>query len=397
MLLMKEVVIVSGARTPIGDYLGALKNSDPIDVACAAAAAAIQRSGLGPKDIDEVILGQTVQAGCGGNPARQVQFRCGIPMHGPSACTVNQQCASAMRALEIGVQQITLGKTGSCLVAGLECMSSTPYILKNARQGYRLGNPNDLFDIMVHDGLHCGIAHYHMGLTAENLAEKYGISREEQDFLALMSHTRAVAAVEEGKFKEEIAAVEIKTKKGTAVFDTDEHPNPDTALESLSQLPPVFKKGGTVTAGNSSSLNDGAAAVVIMDGDKAKEMGIKASARVLSTANFGVDPGFMGIGPAYAIPRALEYAGLHLEDVDLFEINEAFAAQFLAVNRELGLDLDRVNVNGSGIGLGHPTGSTGIRLVVTLMHELKRRNARYGAASLCSGGGPSAACIIESI
>jgi len=392
---MREVVIVSGARTAIGDMLGSLKVFTPPQLAGVAGKFAIERAGLKASDIQEVLVGHCLQGGAKGNPARQVQNEIGIPWEAPAA-TINQQCASAMRALEIAAEHIMLGKIDIALVGGMESPSTAPYYLLKARQGYKLFHANDgPYDSLIYDGLNCAIMNYHMGITAENLAERYKIGREEQDELAFTSHQRAIAAIKGGKFKDEVVPVEIKTRRGTAVFDTDEHPRKDVSPENLAVLPPVFKKGGTVTAGNASGLNDGGAAVVVMAREIAQSRGIKPMARILATASFGVHPEIMGIGPVYAIPKALGYAGLAMKDIDYFEINEAFAAQWLACNRELKIDMDRVNANGSGISLGHPTGQTGIRLVITCMYELMRRGGKVGCASLCAGGGPSMATIIE--
>lgn len=394
---MREVVIVGAARTPIGDFMGSLKDIPAVELGAVAGKAAIERAGLKPEDIDEVLIGHCMQGGAKGNPARQVQGLIGIPWESPAA-TINQQCGSAMRAFEIGTQQIILGKCDAVLVGGIENMSQAPYYLLRARQGYRLFHANDgPYDAMIYDGLNCAIMGYHMGVTAENLVEQYGISREEQDKLALLSHQRAVAAIREGKFKAEITPVEVKTRKGVRLFDTDEHPRADVTLEELARMPAVFKKGGTVTAGNASAINDGAAAMVIMAREEAERRGIKPLARVISTASRGVHPSVMGIGPVFAIPRALRFAGLEMKDIDYFEINEAFAAQFLACNRELKIDMDRINANGSGISLGHPVGSTGVRIIVTMLYEMERRGVRYGCASLCCGGGPAIACVIEKL
>jgi acetyl-CoA C-acetyltransferase len=300
-----------------------------------------------------------------------------------------------MRALEIATQQIMLGKTDTALVGGMESPSSAPYYLLKARRGYRLFNADDgPHDSLIHDGLNCAIMGYHMGITAETLAERYKISREEQDELAAISHQRAVAAIKAGKFKNEIVPVEIKSRK-QIMFETDEHPREGLTRESLALLPAVFKKDGTVTAGNSSGLNDGGAAAVLMSRAAADARGITPIARILATASLGVHPEIMGIGPVYAIPKALKYAGLALKDIGYFEINEAFAAQWLACNRELKIDMNKVNANGSGISLGHPTGQTGIRLVISLMYEMLKRGDRYGCASLCAGGGPAMAVVIE--
>lgn len=392
---MREVVIVGAARTPIGDFLGSLKDVPAVDLGKVAAKAALDRAGLNPEQVEDVVAGMVYKAGVKGNPARQVQLGVGIPVEA-AATTVDQQCASAMRAYEIAIQQIMLGKSDISVAVGIESMSRVPYLMLDARQGLRMGN-GTIHDSLLYDALHDAFHNYHMGVTAENLAEQYQITREEQDQLAFLSHQRAVAAIREGKFKDEIAAVEIQTKKGTVVVGTDEHPRPDVSMEGLAKLKPAFKKDGTVTAGNASGINDGAAAVVLMSALKAKEMGVKPLAKVLATASYGVAPEIMGIGPAYAVPKALKYAGLQLEDIEYFEINEAFAAQFLAVNRVLKLDMAKVNANGSGIALGHPVGCTGIRIIVTLLYEMERRGDRLGVASLCVGGGPAMATVVERI
>lgn len=392
---MKEVVIVSGARTPIGDFMGSMKDLNHIQLGAIAARAAIERAGIKPGDVDEVLFGHCLQGGAKGNPARQVQGLASIPWDAPAA-TINQQCASAMRALEIAAEHVMLGKIDTALVGGMESPSSAPYYLMKARRGYRLFDANDgPYDSLIYDGLNCAIMGYHMGITAETLAERYKISRQEQDELAVLSHQRAVKAIKTGKFGNEIVPVEIKSRKGPIMFETDEHPREGLTLESLSRLPAVFKKDGSVTAGNSSGLNDGGAAAVIMSREAADAQGIKPMARILSTAAYGVHPEIMGIGPVYAIPKALKYAGLAMKDIGYFEINEAFAAQWLACNRELKIDMSKVNANGSGISLGHPTGQTGIRLVISLMYEMLKRGDRFGCASLCAGGGPAMAVVIE--
>ena len=390
---MNEVVVVGAARTPIGDFLGALKDISPIDLGVVAVQRALAQAGIAPEKVSELVCGMALKQGQKGNPARQIQLKCGMPVEA-YACTVDQQCGSGMRAFEIASQSIMLGKTEIAAVVGAESMSQAPYLLKNAREGYRMG-PGEMLDSLLYDGLVCAMAGYHMGVTAENLAAKYGISREEQDELALVSHKRAAAAVVEGRFIKEIAPVSITTRKGTMVFQTDEHPRADMTMEKLAAMKPAFKKDGTVTAGNASSLNDGAAALVLMSMEKAKIMGIKPMARLISTANAGVAPEIMGIGPVYAVPKALKYAGLTTADIGYYEINEAFAAQFLAVNRELKLDMGKVNVNGSGIGLGHPVGCTATRIIVSLIYEMQRRKERYGVASLCVGGGPALATVLE--
>lgn len=390
---MREVVIVGAARTPIGDFLGSLKDVPAVELGKIAVKAAIDRAGVAPRQVEDVVAGMVYKAGAKGNPARQVQLGVGIPVE-VAATTVDQQCASAMRAFEIATQQILLGKSDISVAFGLESMSRVPYLLLDARQGLRMGH-GGIHDGLLYDALYDAFHNYHMGVTAENLAEQYQISREEQDQLAFTSHQRAVAAIQEGKFKTEIAPVEIQSKKGTVVVDTDEHPRTDVSMEGLAKLKPAFKKDGTVTAGNASGINDGAASVVLMSAEKAKKMGVKPLAKILATASYGVAPEIMGIGPAYAIPKALKYAGLELKDIEYFEINEAFAAQFLAVNRVLKLDMTKVNANGSGIALGHPVGCTGIRIIVTMLHEMERRDNKLGVASLCVGGGPAMATVVE--
>ena len=392
---MREVVIVSGARTPNGDYFGALKDFTAVDLGVIALKAAIEKAGIDSGLIEEVMGGHIYQAGCKGNTARQVALgaNCNIQT---VASTINQQCASSLRATEILAQEMMLGKIEIGAVVGYESMTNVPYLLPKARSGYKMGN-SEVVDSLLNDALIDAFNNYHMGITAENLAEKYGISREEQDQLALLSHERACRAIKDEKFKQEIVPIEMKSKKETKIFDTDEHPRPDMDLQTLEALRPAFKKDGTVTAGNASSLNDGASALIMMTRDKASELGLKPLARIVSSASASVDPKIMGIGVVPAVERALKYANLSIEDIGYWEINEAFAAQFLAVNRELKLDLENVNANGSGISLGHPVGSTGVRLVLSLIHEMQRRGVQYGCASLCSGGGPAAAMIIEAL
>lgn len=390
---MEEVVIVGGARTPIGDFLGSLKDVSAVELGIAAVKGALEKAGVEPGNVEDVVGGMVYKAGVKGNPARQVQLAVGIPVEA-AATTVDQQCASAMRALEIAMQQMILGKSTVSVVVGMESMSRAPYLLLNGRQGMRLGS-DTIQDHLLYDALIDPTMGYHMGVTAENLAEKYNITKDEQDELAVLSHSRAIAAIKEGKFKDEIVPIEIKTRKGTTMVDQDEHPRADISLESLAKLKTAFKQGGTVTAGNASGLNDGAAALVLMTASKAKKLGLKPIAKILATASYGVAPEIMGIGPAYVIPKALKYAGLELKDIDYFEINEAFAAQFLAVNRELKLDMGKVNANGSGIALGHPVGCTGVRIIVTMLNEMKRRGSKYGVASLCVGGGPAMATVVE--
>lgn len=387
-----DVVVVGMARSPIGSFLGALSSVSAMNLVKTVAEAALKRSGVKSADVDEVVLGTVFKHGMKGNPARQVQIDLGIPAAGP-AVTVEQQCASSLRALEIACQQILLEKTQTALVCGVESMSNVPYLLLNARKGLRMG-PSVVEDAMQYDGLIDVFSGESIMRTAENVAERYQISREEQDGYAFLSQQRASDAIKAGRFKEEIVPIEIKSRKGTAVVDTDEHPRA-TTMEELSALKPAFMENGTVTAGNSSGINDGASAMVIMSSEKARELGLKPLARILSTVTIGCDPEVMGIGPIYAIPKAIELAGLKKNEIDYYEINEAFAAQVLPCLKELNIPLDHVNANGSGIALGHPVGMTGLRLIISGYYELKRRNKRYGCGSLCAGGGPSMAVVYE--
>ncbi|WP_416826293.1 thiolase family protein [Ectobacillus polymachus] len=392
---MREVVIVSAARTPIGDFFGALKDFSAVDLGVTALKAAISKAGVNPDQIEEVVGGHIYQAGCKGNTARQVALGANCSVQ-TVASTINQQCASSLRATEILAQEIMLGKVDVGAAVGYESMTNVPYLLPKARNGLKMGH-GELLDSLLYDALFDAFNNYHMGITAESLAESYDISREEQDHLALLSHERACKANKEGKFKEEIVPIEIKTKKGTVIFDTDEHPKSDINIEALAALRPAFKKDGTVTAGNASSINDGAAALIAMTAEKAKEYGLKPLARIVATASASVDPKIMGIGVVPAVEKVLRFANLQKDDIGYWEINEAFASQFLAVNRELKLDMNKVNANGSGISLGHPVGSTGIRLLISLINEMHRRGVQYGCASLCSGGGPAAAMVIEAL
>lgn len=392
---MRDVVIVGAMRTAIGDFLGSLKDKTAVELGVTALKAAISKAGIDPAQIEEVATGQVLQAGCQGNPSRQVTLGAGCPVETVSL-TVNQQCPSSMRANEIISQEILLGKIDIGAVVGIESMSNAPYLLTKARKGYRMGT-GELQDSLLYDALIDVFCNYHQGVTAENLAVKYNISRQEQDELALLSHQRACAAIAAGKFKDEIVPVEIKTKKGTVIFDTDEHPNPNTNLETLAKLKPAFKKDGTVTAGNASGINDAACAAILMGADKAAELGIKPLARIVATASASVDPSIMGIGVVPAVKRVLKLAGMTKDDIDIWELNEAFAAQFLACNRELQLPMDKVNLNGSGISLGHPVGNTGLKIIIGVINELKRQNKKFGCASLCAGGGPAMATIIEAL
>ena len=394
---MKDVVIVSACRTAIGKFMGSLKDVTARDLAITAGREAIKRAGIPAEIIDEIVMGECLSGMQGSLPARQVGMRVGLP-HRSAAVSVNQNCASGMRAMEIACHNIMLGKTDVGLVIGTENMTGAPYLIPKGRMGYRMG-PGKIEDQLLYDALIDELVPGHMGMTAENIAEEYGITREECDELALISHQRATRAVKDGTFKREIVPVEIKSKKGVKIFDTDEHMIHDANLEAMAKLSPAFKKDGVVTAANSSGINDAAAAAVIMSKGKADEMGIKPLMKLINICSEGVDPKLMGLGPAVAIPKCLEQAGMKYEDVDYWEINEAFAAQFLGVGRMLRdnsgieLSMDNVNLNGSGIALGHPVGCTGLRIIVSLYYELEKMDKTIGGASLCVGGGPAMASL----
>ena len=391
---MTEVVIVAAVRTPIGSFGGSLKDISAVDLGSLVIKNAIERAGLEPEQVDEVIMGNVLGAGLGQNVARQMSVHAGVPVTVP-AFTINKVCGSGLKAVQLAAQAVLCGDAEVVVAGGAENMSQAPYILPNQRWGSRMGNAT-VVDTMLRDGLTDGFEDYHMGITAENVAEQYGITREDQDGFALQSQKRAVAAVEAGRFKEEIVPVEIPQRRGEPlVFDTDEFPRKDVSLEGLSKLRPAFQKDGSVTAGNSSGINDGAAAVVVMSAEKAKELGITALATIKSYASAGLDPKVMGCGPIYASRKALEKAGLTVADLDLVESNEAFAAQACAVTKELNLDLEKVNVNGGAISLGHPIGASGCRILVTLLHEMQKRDAKRGLATLCIGGGMGTALIVE--
>lgn len=390
---MKEVVIAAAARTPIGSFNGSLSGVSAVDLGVVAVEEAIKRAGITPDMVDQTILGCILQAGLGQGVARQIAVKSGIPVEKP-AMTINMICGSGLRTVHLAAQAIISGESDIVVAGGTENMSAAPYLLKNARTGYRMGH-GEIIDSMIYDSLTDIFNNYHMGVTAENLAEKYNISREEQDQFACTSQNRAEATIKEGKFKEEIVPVVIKTRKGDVVVDTDEFPRPGVTVEALAKLRPAFKKDGTVTAGNASGINDGAAAIIVMSKEKADELGIKPLAKIVSYASAGVDPSIMGIGPVPATKLALKRANLTLEDMDLIEANEAFAAQSLAVARELNFDMEKTNVNGGAIALGHPVGASGARILTTLLYEMKRRDAKYGLATLCIGGGMGTALIVE--
>lgn len=393
---MKNVVIASAIRTPIGNFNGSLSNVSAVELGTIAIKAAIEKSGIEISSIDEVIMGQVLQAGQKQNPARQALLRSGISQD-VTAYTVNKVCGSGLKTVALAAQAIRAGDANIIVAGGMENMSQAPYLLDaKARWGHRLGN-GQLNDVILLDALVCAENHYHMGITAENVAKKYGITREQQDEMAVESQRRAVQAIESGAFKSEIVPVTIKVKKKEIIFDTDEFPKKDTTLEGLSSLRPAFDKEGTVTAGNASGINDGAAALVIVEEETAKALGLTILARIKSYASGGVAPDIMGMGPVPASQKALAKAGLTLNDIDLIEANEAFAAQFLAVGKELGFDPEKVNVNGGAIALGHPVGASGARILVTLIHALHARNKTLGLATLCIGGGQGIAMVIERV
>jgi len=391
---MREVVIVSAVRTAIGNFNGALAPLTAQELGAIAVSAALERAGIKGDIVDEVILGNVLQAGLGQNPGRQAAVKGGIPVDVPSY-TINKVCGSGLKAVNLAAQSIRAEDAEVVLAGGFESMSNAPYLLeKQARWGYRMGNAK-VIDEMIQDGLWCAFNDYHMGITAENVAEKFGISRADQDELSFESQDKAVKAIASGAFKKEIVPVTIKGKKGDVIFDTDEFPRASTTKESLGGLRPAFKKDGTVTAGNASGINDGSAALVVMSADKAKALGLKPLARILGYGSGGVDPSIMGMGPVEATRKALAKAGLTIADMDLIEANEAFAAQFLAVGRELGFTKEKVNVNGGAVALGHPIGASGARILVTLLHALAARGGKRGLATLCIGGGQGVATVVE--
>lgn len=390
---MKEAVIVSAVRTAIGSFNGTIGSFSAVDLGSLVIKAAIERADIDKTKVEEVVFGNVLQAGLGQNPARQAAVKAGLPVEVPSY-TINKVCGSGLKSVNLAAQSILAGDADIVVAGGMESMTNAPYLLGGqARWGYRMGH-SKVIDTMIQDGLWCAFNDYHMGITAENVAAQYNISREAQDLLAYESQKKAASAIASGAFKAEILPILIKSKKGELLFDTDEYPK-DTTSETLSKLRPAFKKDGTVTAGNASGINDGAAALVIMSHDKAKELGVKPLARIRSYASGGVDPSIMGMGPVSATRKALAKAGLTVKDLDLVEANEAFAAQFLAVGKELAFDSEKVNVHGGAIALGHPIGASGARILVTLLHALQQRNGKIGLATLCIGGGQGVATIIE--
>ncbi|SKC35601.1 acetyl-CoA C-acetyltransferase [[Eubacterium] yurii] len=391
---MKNVVIASAVRTPVGSFGGALKPLSGIDLGVVAAKEAIKRAGIDPAKIDEVILGNVLQAGLGQNPARQVAINAGIPKEVP-AMTINKVCGSGLRAVSLAAQLIKAGDAEIVLAGGTESMTNSPYVLPKMRYGARMGDTSAV-DVMIKDGLTDAFNGYHMGITAENINDQWKQTREQQDQFAVASQNKAEAAQKAGKFDEEIVGVEIKDKKGNVtVIDKDEFIKYGQTMELLGKLKPAFKKDGSVTAGNASGINDGAACLIVMSEDKAKELGIEPLAKIVSYASAGVDPSIMGIGPVPASTKALEKAGLKIEDIDLVEANEAFAAQSCAVVKELKLDPEKTNVNGGAIAIGHPIGASGARILTTLLYEMKRTGKKKGLATLCIGGGQGTALIVE--
>lgn len=391
---MREVVIVSAVRTPIGTFGGNFKDVSAVSLGTIVAKEAMKRANIKPDMVDEVIFGNVLQAGLGQNVARQISIYSGIPVEVPSY-TVNKVCGSGLKSVTLAAQSIMVGEGDIILAGGTENMSQAPYLLKKARWGQRMGD-GVLEDYMIKDGLWDIFNDYHMGITAENLAEKYNLTREEQDKFALRSQQRAEEAIKSGRFKDEIVPVEVPQRKGDPIIvDTDEHPRFGSTIEGLAKLRPAFKKGGTVTAGNASGINDGAAALVLMAKEKAEELGLKPLATIKAYASAGVDPSIMGTGPIPATKKALEKARLTVEDLDLIEGNEAFAAQSLAVSKELKFDDEKLNVNGGAIALGHPIGASGARILVTLLYEMDKRDAKTGLATLCIGGGQGISIIVK--
>ncbi len=391
---MKEIVIASACRTAIGSFGGSLKGVSTADLGATVVKEAVTRAGIAPEQVDEVIFGCVLQAGLGQNVARQVSIKAGLPIE-CTAMTINIVCGSGLKAVALAANQILAGESDIVVCGGAENMSAAPYAMPAARWGARMNN-TQMIDVTVNDGLWDAFNNYHMGITAENVAEEYGLTREMQDEFAVNSQAKAEAAIKAGKFKDEIVPVVIPQRKGDPiVFDTDEYPKFGTTMDKVAKLRPAFKKDGTVTAANASGINDGAAAFVVMSKEKAEELGIKPLATIVSYATGGVDPKIMGVGPVPASRKALAKAGLTIDDMDLIEANEAFAAQSLAVAKDLGFDMSKVNVNGGAIALGHPVGASGGRILVTLLHEMAKQDATYGLATLCIGGGQGQALIVK--
>lgn len=393
--MVKEIVIAGACRTALGKFGGSLTNTPAVELGAIVIKEAIRRAGIKPEDVDEVLMGNVLQAGLGQSPARQAAVKAGIPVEVP-ALTINNVCGSGLKVVNMAAAMIEAGEADVMVVGGMENMSAAPYALPQARFGYRM-NDGKFVDVMIKDGLWDAFNDYHMGITAENVAEQYGVTREMQDEFAAWSQQKCEAAQKAGKFDEEIVPVPVKVKKEVVEFKVDEFPRQGVTAEGLAKLKPAFKKDGTVTAANASGINDGAAALVIMSAEKAKELGVKPMAKFVAGASAGVDPSIMGVGPVYATRKVLKKAGMELGQIDLFEANEAFAAQSVAVANELGLDKSKVNVNGGAIALGHPIGASGCRILVTLLYELKHSGKKTGLATLCIGGGMGVATIVEAL
>jgi acetyl-CoA C-acetyltransferase len=391
---MRDVVIVSAVRTAIGSFMGALSNTPATELGAIVIKEALNRAGIKGEQVDEVIMGNVLQAGLGQGPARQAAIQAGLPNE-VSSMAINKLCGSGLKAIHLATQAIQTGEAEIIVAGGMENMSLAPYLLMQGRTGYRMGD-GKMIDSLIQDGLQCAINSYHMGVTAENIAEQYGISRSDQDEFSAWSQQKAERAIQDGKFEEEIVPVAIPQRKGDPIlFATDEFPRAGVTADKLAKLKPAFKKEGSVTAGNASGINDGAAALVLMSKEKAIELGIKPMAVIRGNGTAGVDPKIMGIGPIPASRKALKKAGLSIEEIDLIEANEAFAAQSLAVGRELNIPNEKLNVNGGAVALGHPIGASGARILVTLLHEMKRTDSRYGLATLCIGGGQGIATVVE--
>lgn len=391
--MVKKIILAGACRTAIGKMGGMLSDKSPKEMGTVVVREALKRAGISPQNVDEVLFGCVLQAGLGQNVARQLAVDAGIPVTAP-ALTVNNVCGSGLKSVNMAAALIEAGEADVIVAGGTENMSMAPFALEKARFGYRMNN-GSLDDLMIKDGLWEAFNNYHMGITAENVAEKYGITRESQDEFAANSQQRTQRAIEEGRFKDEIVPVEIKVKKNIVSFDCDEGPRKDVTVEGLAKLRPAFKKDGTVTAGNASGINDAASAVIVMSEEKAKELGVKPMATWIAGASAGLDPAYMGLGPVYSTRKVMEKTGLSVKDMGLIEANEAFAAQSIGVCRELDFDMDRVNVNGGAIALGHPIGASGCRILTTLLYEMQKRKSEFGLATLCVGGGMGVSTIVR--